>query len=299
MHPNHASAHALMNDGDGRNSITTLLSVLDKHSVPATWAMVGHLFLDCCHSNNGVPHKHMYRFKKDWYSFDPCTNIHDAPLFYGKDIVELIQSSPVDHEVGLHSFSHVPFSKCSRKVAEQEVKEGIKLAKEAGINPKSFVFPYNEIGHVDVLKKNQFTIYRGNNAHRWKSSQRLPIQKFYGGIDKIIASPTEPQRVDGLWEIPSSMVFFDPQLPFSLLPRAKIGLARAIRNHKVFHIFLHDHSLLGQPSLAGILDDFLAAVAQKRDAGVLEVMTMESLANHLNRNGGGKNVNFKQDKISA
>ena len=90
----------------------------------------------------------------------------------------------------------------------------------------------------------------------------------------MIAPPTEPKWKDGIWKIPSSMYFCDPQIKFSLLPRARMGLYRAIRSKKVFHIWLHPHNLLVYPSLEDDLDRFLGVVSKKRDEGKLEVMTM-------------------------
>jgi peptidoglycan/xylan/chitin deacetylase (PgdA/CDA1 family) len=276
----HKSITLMKNDDKkGRGCIDTLLSLFKKHNIPATWAVVGHLFLDHCECEDGIPHKEMPRFKKDWYSTDPCTDIQRDPLYYGKDIVEKILSNRIEHEIGHHSFSHVVFSECSREVAEAEIKEGIKLAKkEFGITLKSFVFPENKIGHVDVLKENGFKIYRGENLGRHNPNQSFLARKFNGGIDKIIAPPTEPEWMDGIWGIPISMYFCDPQIKLSVLPKAKIGLYRAIRSKKVFHVFLHPHSLLTYPSLKDDLDKFLGIVARKRDKGKINVMTMGEFA---------------------
>lgn len=108
-----------------RDSIDVLLNLFEKYDIPATWAIVGHLFLDHCEKEDGIAHKNMPKSKEDWYDCDPCTDIHRDPLYYGKDIVEKIISSPVGHEIGYHSFSHVVFSECSREVAEAEIKSGI------------------------------------------------------------------------------------------------------------------------------------------------------------------------------
>lgn len=258
----------------GRGCIDILLNLFEQHNIPATWAVVGHLFLDHCECEDGVPHKDMPRFKENWYSTDPCTDIQKDPLYYGTDIVAKILSNRIEHEIGYHSFSHVIFSGCSRKVAEAEIKMSDKLAKEFGITLKSFVFPENRIGHVDVLKKNGFKIYRGENLRRGNINQNILIRVFNFGINKMIAPPAEPKWRDGIWEIPSSMFFCDPKIKFSLLPRAEIGLYRAIRSKKVFHIWLHPHNLLMYPSLKDDLDRFLGTVAKKRDEGKIEVMTM-------------------------
>ena len=49
---------------------------------------MGHLFLDHCEKEDGIPHKNMPRFKEDWYSCDPCSDIKRDPLFYGRKKVE-------------------------------------------------------------------------------------------------------------------------------------------------------------------------------------------------------------------
>lgn len=268
-----------------RGCIDTLLNLFKKHNIPATWAVVGHLFLDHCECEDGIPHKDMPRFKEDWYSSDPCTDIQRDPLYYGKDIVEDILSNRIEHEIGYHSFSHIVFSECSKEVAEAEIKEGIKLAKEFGLTLKSFVFPWNKIGHVDVFKENGFKIYRGENLGRYDPNQSFLIRKFNGGIDKMIAQPAEPEWRDGIWEIPTSILFCDPQIKFSVLPRAKLGLYRAIKSKKVFHVYLHPHDLLRYSSLKDDLDMFLGIVSKKRDEGKIEVVTMGELSEVLNGNG--------------
>ena len=287
-YPSHKDIGLLKRDDTkGRGCIDILLSLFEKHNIPATWAVVGHLFLDYCEKEDGIPHKDMPGFRVDWYSSDPCTDIQRDPLYYGKDIVEKIISNRIEHEIGYHSFSHVPFSECSREVAEAEIKEGIRLAKEFGITLKSFVFPENKIGHIDVLKEKGFKIYRGENLGRYDPNQGFLIRKFNAGIDEMIAPPAEPKWMDGIWEIPSSMFFCDPQIKFSVLPRAKIGLYRAIKSKKVFHIYLHPHDLLRYSLLKEDLDKFLGIVAKKRDEGKIEVMTMGELEEVLDEENEG------------
>jgi hypothetical protein len=104
-------------------------------------------------------------------------------------------------------------------------------------------------------------------------------------MDKTMPPPVEPKWRDGIWEIPSSLVFWDTRFPFTLLPRAKMGILRAIRSNRVFHIFLHPHNLLSQPSLGRELDKLLAFLSEKREEGKLSVATMGGLASYLNSRG--------------
>jgi peptidoglycan/xylan/chitin deacetylase (PgdA/CDA1 family) len=282
-YPSNKIIHMLKNDKKkARGCINILLNLFEKHNIPATWAVVGHLFLDHCEYTNGMPHKDMPRFNENWYSIDPCTDIKKEPLFYGRDIIEKILSTQIKHEIGYHSFSHVPFSDCTREVAEAEIKKGIELAKEFNITFESFVYPENKIGHVDILKKYGFKIYRGQNSRGNNANKIIPLRIINFTKSEIMGSPVEPIFREGIWEIPGSMQFSDPLFPYNLVSRAKLGTNKAIRNNKIFNVFLHPGTLLAEPILEKKLDNFLAFVANKRDEGKIHVMTMGNYAKVLN-----------------
>jgi len=269
-HPKSRALVTLQNDpSHGRDMVTFLLKLLEKYYIPATWAIVGHLFLQPG-EGRALISREMASFKENWLDWESYnSNMIHNPLYCGSDIVEKILTCRVDQEIGLHSFFHLPLPQCSRQVVTAELEIGVQLAREKGICPQSFVFPGNGIKHVDVLESNGFQSYRGRNSPRWN-------------LLNTLASPRPPRQKHGLWEIPSSICFVDPLLPSSLLARARLLLSNAIRRMEVFHIFLHPHNLLTQPSLTKHLDQFLGTVAKKRDEGKLQVMTMQQLATQLN-----------------
>lgn len=236
----------------GRRAVNTLLELLERYNIAATWAMVGNLFGD-----------------------------GGDPLFYGRDIVEKILSSKVKQEIGYHSLSHVLFSQCRRDIAEKEIREGLKLAEPLGLELKSFVFPGDEIGHVDVLTENSFRIYRGPDAVRIGNSNNILARGIRWLNSELTAVPVEPCWRDGIWEIGSSMEFCEPLFPKTLLLRAKKGLTQAIEAKAAFHITLHPSTLLLYRSLASQLEEFLKLIAEKRDLGQLINLTMGGLADRL------------------
>jgi peptidoglycan/xylan/chitin deacetylase (PgdA/CDA1 family) len=277
--PDHP-AFKLMRDNPlrTREAIYEVLSLFEKHDVAATWAVVGHLFLDAC---DGLHHD-LYDEQQSWHSFDPGSDIRSDPLYYGRDLIEAIIGNKVEHEIGYHSFSHVRFSACTEAVAEAEIVGGLKLAKELGIRLRSFVFPENEINHLNIVKKYDFAIFRGRTNRR-NVEQDFLVRGLSAAIDKVSLSSAVPVWRDGLWETNANMWFDGLRTPFALSFRAAFGLDRVIRSRKVFHLSFHPYDLLLRPSLLKCLDDFLARAATKRDRGLLRIMTMGSLATQLDK----------------
>lgn len=246
LYPHSKMAKILQREEDKAiNAIEDLLRLFEKYNIPATWAVVGHLFLE------------------------------------HPEIIEKILSSSVEHEMGYHSFSHSRFSECTSEIAETEIQKGIELAKDYGITLKSFVFPENKIGHLDMLKKYGFQIYRGANLAGESINKSLPIRAINFAVSKIVSPSVEPIWRDGIWEIPSSMMFYDPLFPHTLVLRAKLGIEKAIKNAKIFHIFAHPEDLIVNPTLINKLEEVLKFVAKNRDENKLEVITMGELSSLL------------------
>jgi hypothetical protein len=157
------------------------------------------------------------------------------------------------------------------------------MAAERGLTLRSFVFPENKLGHTALLKQAGFRIYRGRNLGGRGVEQGLGARVKSLVTRRLTAPAVAPIWHDGLWEVPGSMLFGDYLRPFSVVSRARRGLRAAIRHNMIFHPWLHPQDLLLDPGLALKLDTFLALVAQKRERGELEVMTMGELATVLTR----------------
>lgn len=281
LHPENRILKLLQSDiPKAKRTIDRLLNLLSMYDIQSTWAVTGHLLLEPeegkIFNNASMP-----QFKEGWLDWDTYSEISNKPLYNGKELVEKILSSSTKHEIGLHSFFHLPFSSCSHTVADAEIQQGIQIANKLGVSFKSFVFPENKIGHLDVLKNHGFQIYRSKDATRYANNMIFPVRKLAGAIDKIIAPPVFPSFHNGMWEIPGSIYYFDPQTPFALFPRAKLGLMRAIRSKKVFHIWLHPWNLLLYESLEKDLESLLRIAAEHRDAGNIQNLTMGKLAEYL------------------
>ena len=156
MHRGRGSGHYTYRNE--RQVIYRLLKLIEDYGIRATWAVVGHLFLSECQSVDGHKHPEITRppyswFEKDWFDADPCSDENAHPMWYGRDIVARILKCTVPQEIGSHTFSHIIVGDpdCRPEDFDSELRRCRQLAKSHGITLKSFVFPRNSVGHLNVL----------------------------------------------------------------------------------------------------------------------------------------------------
>lgn len=178
-----------------REQVPVLLRLFDELSIPATWATVGHLFLERCEcGKGGLAHESMPRLQHfesdlwsftsgDWYQYDPCTDAKRSPAWYGPDLIAAVLRSKVNHEIGCHGFSHAGFgSYCSAEVASAELQACTDVMAPFGLKPSTFIFPGNDVGHLDLFPRYGFTGVRAYPVPRRSSGFRSDLQKACGGI---------------------------------------------------------------------------------------------------------------------
>jgi peptidoglycan/xylan/chitin deacetylase (PgdA/CDA1 family) len=161
---------------NGRRNVGVLLDLCEAYQVPITWDTIGHLFLDSCTRTDDRAHPELARIPYftneqwmyrtgDWFDCDPCLTIRDDvewPAWYAPDLIEAILSRRTPHEIGSHSFSHVPFDEtiCPPEVVEGELGLCREVATRWGLDLRTFVFPGNMHGHAEILAANGFQSYR-------------------------------------------------------------------------------------------------------------------------------------------
>lgn len=255
-----------------RRQVPLILSKFDELNIPATWATVGHLFLDrCSRDAGGLAHPDLPRIPPfetrswkfasgDWYQFDPCSSVEEAPAWYAPDLIEKIVSSPSGHEVACHGFSHAAFgSHCPRHVAAGELNACISAMARFGIKPITFVFPGNVVGNFEALAEAGFRIVRSFPKRHAKIS--LPIRRKEDGIWCVHMSSTT--YVGAGWTSQEH------------LSRLKRLVDMAERTRLAAHVWLHPS--LPPAEIEEVLIPFLVYCAHKRDRGVLDIFTMEKL----------------------
>jgi peptidoglycan/xylan/chitin deacetylase (PgdA/CDA1 family) len=276
-----------------------LLELLSEFDISATWCVVGHLFLSSCAPQDGIKHPEIVRpshswTTDDWFSADPAGTETSDPIFYGASLIERIRSCRVAQEIGCHSFSHVIFGDegCSHQTAESEIAECVRLAADRGLQLRSFAFPRNRVGHLDVLQEYGFTCYRGPEPV-WHESSRLPRPvKRLAHLADVVSARRPPVVVpeeshEGVWNIPGSMMFFPMRgarryIPVSVrVRRAVKGLERAATEGRIFHLWFHPTNLVDeQEQMFAGLRSIFESVDRLRAASRIAVVPMGQAIPH-------------------
>jgi peptidoglycan/xylan/chitin deacetylase (PgdA/CDA1 family) len=280
-----------------REVVDRLLALFVEFEMPATWLIVGHLFLDRCDGRAGGKHPDIVRPSHawspgDWFAYDPDGTEADAPIFLGRSLVEKIRRCPVPQEIGSHSFSHVIFGDagCSKATARSDVAASVAAAREIGLRLRSFAFPRNEVGHLDVLAEHGFTCFRGPEP-RWYHADGIPgVVARLGHLADVLRAAQPPvvmprRAAHGLVDVPGSMVFFPAHgvrrfVPMSRrVTRALRGLEAAVREGRIFHLWMHPTNMADEmDAMFAALRRVIRRAAELRDRGHLDTLTMGLIA---------------------
>ncbi len=283
--------------GREREVVADVLRLMDAYGISATWAVVGHLFLADCSPNDGRIHPEITRpeypwLSWDWYDLDPCSDVAHAPTWYGPDLVAAIRACPTPQEIGSHSFGHVIAGDpgCSADAFRTDLVACRAVAEREGVELRSFVFPRNSVGHVDVLEEQGFAAYRSPTPDRFAALPRWQ-RRLAGVVDTVrpLRSATFSARRDGgLIDIPQTYLFDpDSRTANRLGTTVWSGMVRrrlrhAVRTGSLFHLWFHTHNLATQRDRAhSAMEDLFRAARRQIDRGRLENVTMGEVAQRM------------------
>jgi peptidoglycan/xylan/chitin deacetylase (PgdA/CDA1 family) len=269
--------------------IDRLCELFDEYEIPATWAIVSHLLEDC-DGDHSERNSSDFEWLNDWFAELPCATGMDKQLWYAPWLLDRIQECETEQEIGLHGSTHMQLGTegCSRQHAEKEIGSAVETLCAQGVEPKSFVFPRNDIGHVDVLREHGIKTYRGVDA-RWYEQASVPgVMKpplrFVDEAARLQPPVVEPVERSGIVEVPGSQIFRPSHDGWQYVPgessisRAKKGLERAARTGGVFHLWLHPFNLGDKPEQdLARFEDLLAIVENFVGRREIECRSMKDL----------------------
>jgi peptidoglycan/xylan/chitin deacetylase (PgdA/CDA1 family) len=271
-----------------RRGWETLVALFDEFDVPATWAVVGHLFLSECdghHADHPAP--------DSWFAHEHGPDALDPALRYAPDLVAAVRDADAGHEIGCHTFSHVEFGDPAtpQALARAELAASVDAAREFGVSLSSFVFPRNRPGHRAVLAEHGFCCYRGVRpglrSGAFGTIEKLARATVTGGRPPLV-EPTLDEF--GLVDVPASLYLYGfegvgrdiiaPVWGDPVVRQARRGIDAAAGGDGVFHVWLHPNNLVGSRHVER-LRAVLEHLAARRADGDLRVETMHEVAERV------------------
>lgn len=298
---------------DERGTIDRMLRLLERYEVSATWALVGHLFLDACERDasgrvhDDMVHPRQSHVDADWFHADPASDRADAPLWYGTDVLDAILDAGQPQEIACHSFSHPQFGDPAMTLdaARSDLAACVRLATERGIRLRSFVFPRNSEGHHVALQEAGFRVFRGLDP-TWDARAPKALRRpahFADqalGIAPPVSRPTE--HLPGLWRVPGSALLMGTVGMRRYVPagarihKAKLGFKRATEQDGVFHLWTHPFNLSSDRDyMMSVLEGILRAATEARDRDQLRIAPMGAVPDLFGADPEGVNVDRSAD----
>lgn len=226
-----------------KGAVERLAGLFEKYEIPATWAVCGHLFLEECAGRHEFFEQDWYG---DWFKFDPATRSLDNSSWYMPETIRALAGSP-RFEIAYHSFGHFRYQRCSEETLRADIAFAKKLRKEWGLPLESLVFPYNQLGFIDLLlDEGGFRNFRGNIG---------PLYPAYDVLDF------------GRFRFYNTTEMFSP----GRMPLCLSQLDRLSKN--TFNYYTHCHQWIEDNGWTG-LEEWLRALARLRDSEGISIKKM-------------------------
>ncbi len=247
-----------------------ILGILDKHEIPATFALVGAFagkYEEYVESRDQLleskPHKEWLQIPEQSFA----AGVMDG-WFY-PELVENIRSKGM-HEIASHSYSHLPLH--NSDVAEESFLTELNLVRNwqarNSVKLSTFIYPRNQIQYQEALNDFDYLGYRQCDVQNAAYANRMKILQdecnirkkcdVHSANAKPIAIPPGtflnwrhgPRRV-----IPEQLT----------LKRWSNVLRHAVVSGGVAHLWLHPHNLVtakGQDQLFERAISMVAALSK-------------------------------------
>lgn len=185
------------------------------------------------------------------------------------------------HEIASHGVTHAPWGEIDAAQARFELSLTVR---EPG---RTFIFPRNQVAHVDVLADHGFTGYRLGPPHRSRAASLLQELNLAGRSEPV-PPPAKPQP------IPAGYFINWRSGPRRLVPpavtrrRARRILTHAAETGGVAHFWTHPENIASAPDTLVNLRAVVEEAVLLRDAGRIEVVTQRDFVAELQRATSGE-----------
>jgi peptidoglycan/xylan/chitin deacetylase (PgdA/CDA1 family) len=277
--------HQQLTDDSLARAYDQLVTLFGRYDVPATFAYV-MAFTLTPEERRGFAHILEPRPDHE----DRWVAHHWSDLRAGRDqgwfqphALDVVKADG-RHEIACHGFSHRSLADqaASPEAAEADLAAAIAAARMKGVRLSTLVFPRNEVGNLDVVRKLGFLGYRDRLRRSGGSAWPLLRLAEEFNVWPALQHGRPPRAEDGLVRIPAGYFFNWRHGARRYVPagvtirRWDSLLTRSARHGSVAHLWLHPHNLITAPSTAETLEAVVARAARLRDEGKLRIETQQA-----------------------
>ncbi len=251
-----------------RVALPGILQLFREYDIRATFATVGALFFrnkSELIENLPQPPVRYKDPKFDWYPEYLDKEIGQSeeadPYHFAGSLVDLIVREG-RHEMATHTFSHcfALEEKLTPDAFRIDLERAMQVAKQAGVQIESLVFPGNQYGeeHIRLLSQLGLRGYRGNEQgwmyepRTWQGNHVIRrLARLFDAYVNLTGHQTyergEPKGPAGMFNIRASR-FLRPfntalkPLDGLRLRRIKRSMTDAAMHGRVFHLWWHPHN---------------------------------------------------------
>jgi len=259
-------------------------NLLLKYDMPATFAFVMALILsenesrkfDCLTieeiNQNNIYLKEFWKSKKKG---------NTEGWLEPKIFDEIIKNSNI--EIASHGFSHfICDDRANTLEVEKEFRNSLEVSNIKNLNLKTFVFPENKIGNLNILKKFNFIGYRNTNKLKYKNSRVSRFKNLFAEFNVFQRLEKEDNKNNSeLISIPSGFFFNSKFGLRNLVPgfitfkRWKSLINDSIEKNKTLHLWFHPHNLISAPNSFFVLENIIKYLSELRKLDKISIITQE------------------------
>jgi hypothetical protein len=193
-------------------------------------------------------------------------------LDINNDAVDLLLDSSIKNDIGSHGYTHRRFGDLSHSDAEMEMSMTGVAMRKCGIIPRSFIFPQDSVGHLDLLEKYGYKSYRS-----------------YGGF---LQDRMQIEQHGGLYNICPSMHLTRSANALFLKKIVDIAVTKKAPFHVWFHLWNFGENMESiRRNATKTVFPLLLYAREKMNLGVLTFETMLSVTEKIEKSGKNKEIN--------
>lgn len=255
-----------------RNALNEIIKKSNHNNIRLTLATVGFLFAKNKEELKPyIPKITPSYTQPQLYPYKELKKIgqneHDPSFYFAQDIIKEIVKNDA-HEICTHTFSHYYCRAAGQSIEEFEADliAAKRIGQIVGVEPKSIVFPRNQINsnYLKICHKHGITSYRGiekSFAYKESTNSNKIITIFHSNTIKralrlldsyinIFGHSTYNINLNNknkCLDLPSSR-FLRPynmtlsSFEFLKIRRIKKAMTYAAKNNELYHLWWHPHN---------------------------------------------------------